>query len=65
MVLTVEDIDAHAALLRLGTGNTFWRAMCQFVNTFSENDSERRAWFEFLAAWREELEESDAQTIGD
>lgn len=58
MVLSIEDVDAHAATLRMGTGNEFWVCMCRFVQTFAESDSEKRGWFEFLAAWRTE----DAET---
>ena len=67
MYLTIDDIDRHAALLTygrdglidMGTGNAFWRAMCQFVSTFSENDQERRTWFEFLETWRDETAQID------
>jgi hypothetical protein len=62
MCLSIEDIGTHAASLRMGTGNAFWQAMCRFVQTFAENDLEKRAWFEFLAAWREDLEEKNAKT---
>lgn len=67
MQLTIEDLDAHAATLRMGAGNKFWASMWRFVNTFSGDDSERRAWRNFLAAWRTEVggsEVSDVEVIG-